>query len=202
MRRLVVRSVIGLFLLAAVVATTHCGSGGVGHPCIPEDEYRTLFSGFGATEVYVESRSFQCMTRVCLVDHFQGRVSCPYGQTEDDLSLPGDDPKRCRVPATDGREEGEEIEVAVDPWLVARPPEDAVYCSCRCDGPDPSADYCECPSGYACRELVPDLGPLGSGNLAGSYCVKDGGNPSRAATVDCRANPEHEDCPDPAFVNP
>ena len=62
--------------------------GGVGDPCIPEDEYQTAFTGYGETEVNVESRSFQCETRVCLVNHFRGRVSCPYGQSEADLANP------------------------------------------------------------------------------------------------------------------
>jgi hypothetical protein len=52
----------------------------VGDPCVPEDEYLENFAGFKLTEENVESRSFQCQTRICLVNHFQGRVSCPQGQ--------------------------------------------------------------------------------------------------------------------------
>jgi hypothetical protein len=44
--------------------------------------------------------------------------------------------------------------VAVDPQVRARQAADAVYCSCRCDGPDAKARYCECPSGFACEKLV------------------------------------------------
>jgi hypothetical protein len=58
-----------------------CEGAGVGDPCVPEDEYEAFFSGYALTEVNIESRSFQCETRVCLVNHFQGRVSCPYGQS-------------------------------------------------------------------------------------------------------------------------
>ncbi|HSN98344.1 MAG TPA: hypothetical protein VLS89_08600, partial [Candidatus Nanopelagicales bacterium] len=57
-----------------------CQSGGVGDPCIPEDEYDPGFAGFKVTEENIESRSFQCQTRICLVNHFQGRASCPLGQ--------------------------------------------------------------------------------------------------------------------------
>jgi hypothetical protein len=147
-----------------------CESGGVGDPCTPEDEYHPSFSGFSVTEVNVESRSFQCETRVCLVNHFDGRVSCPYGQSLATIAdHPAvDDPARCRIPGTQ-----ELVEVAVAAQLVDRQTDKAVYCSCRCDGPDPNARYCDCPSGYACTELVEDLG-LGAGQLAGSYCVKDG----------------------------
>ena len=62
------------------LAALGCEPGGVGDPCTPEDEYEPSFSGFAQTEVNVESRSFQCETRLCLVNHFKGRVSCPYGQ--------------------------------------------------------------------------------------------------------------------------
>src|SRR4051812_46240873 len=57
-----------------------CGEEGIGDPCIPEQEYNADFLGFDAKELNVESKSFQCRTRICLVHHFQGRVSCPYGQ--------------------------------------------------------------------------------------------------------------------------
>src|SRR5271165_1104720 len=57
-----------------------CQNGGVGDPCTPEDEYSITFSGFKVAEENIESRSFQCQSRICLVNHFQGRVSCPAGQ--------------------------------------------------------------------------------------------------------------------------
>jgi hypothetical protein len=57
-----------------------CQSGGVGDPCTPEDEYDSTFAGFNVAQENIESRSFQCATRICLVNHFQGRVSCPQGQ--------------------------------------------------------------------------------------------------------------------------
>lgn len=57
-----------------------CPSSGVGDPCIPEDEYKENFPGFKLTEENIESRSFQCQSRICLVNHFQGRASCPNGQ--------------------------------------------------------------------------------------------------------------------------
>jgi hypothetical protein len=74
----------GLLGLAAVAAISalpaSCQSGGVGDPCTPEDEYNAQLPGFNLSEAYVESRSFQCSTRICLSNHFQGRVSCPFGQ--------------------------------------------------------------------------------------------------------------------------
>lgn len=185
------------FTLAAFAAfgALGCESGGVGAPCIPEDEYNQNFNGFALTEVNVESRSFQCETRVCIVNHFQGRVSCPYGQDDPmGSNLPPTDRARCRVPGSSGdtcvdpsgnviRDAGtcqapntnvDEIKVPVDPQLVFRSAEDTVYCSCRCKGPDPTAVYCECPSGFECAELVREIGVEGRGQLVGSYCVKPG----------------------------
>jgi hypothetical protein len=190
------------FTLAAL--TTYgalgCESGGVGAPCIPEDEYKQSFSGFAVEEVNVESRSFQCETRVCIVNHFQGRVSCPYGQADPEGSPnnPGPaDRARCRVPGGDGTTcvalpEGnvadcnpldptpanafnvDMITAPVEPQLIFRNAADTVYCSCRCEGPDPNARYCECPSGFECQELVREIGVPGRGQLVGSYCIKPG----------------------------
>ncbi len=151
---LLATALLGLFPLA-------CQPGGVGDPCTPEDEYQTGFSGYDAKEVNVESKSFQCETRVCLVNHFQGRVSCKYGQ----VAGAGN----CTVPGDPTRP----ITVEVAPQLAKRTADQAVYCSCRCDGDDKNARYCKCPSGYACDHLVDNLN-LGGGQLAGSYCVRDG----------------------------
>ncbi|HEX2673643.1 MAG TPA: hypothetical protein VHM25_22345 [Polyangiaceae bacterium] len=159
-----IRKITGLSLLATALFGLFplaCAPGGVGDPCIPEDEYRVEFSGYNAKEVNVESKSFQCETRVCLANHFQGRVSCKYGQEAGagNCTRPGD--------------KSQPITVAVDAQLKNRTAEKAVYCSCRCDGEDKNARYCKCPSGYACTKLQEDY-HLGSAQLAGSYCVRDG----------------------------
>jgi len=169
-----------------------CQSGGVGDPCTPEDEYQQTFNGYGITEVNIESKSFQCETRVCIVNHFEGRVSCPYGQTDTDIAgLQPTDPKRCRITGTNGQHcvsadklstvdcgggatNIDEVTVPVTSQRLARNGQDTVYCSCRCKGPDTTARYCECPSGYQCQELVRELGLPGKSQLAGSYCIKDG----------------------------
>jgi len=206
-----------IYLLLAMAAGlsfigSNCGGSGVGDPCTPEDEYLTGFSGFSQSEVNVESRSFQCLTRVCLVNHFQGRVSCPYGQVEDPDSpdsgfstcmgtlenrnsedcQPGgvDHRDSCQVPDRDGSRWEDRIIPPVEPQLVERQADDAVYCSCRCGPPegqsDKGANFCECPSGFQCKELVEDLG-LGKGNLAGKYCIKKGTefDPGFPATSRC-----------------
>jgi hypothetical protein len=153
------------------VASVACESDGVGDPCIPEDEYRTNFAGYSETEVNIESRSYQCETRVCLAAYFRGRVSCPYGNPDGNANRPDPPNTQCYLPGSSSV--ADQIEVPVAAQLADRRPEDAVYCSCRCNGPDPNANYCECPSGYVCQELIDDIG-LGNRQLTGSYCVKDG----------------------------
>lgn len=173
-----------IVLLAAVTGIAFqsqgCQSGGVGDPCIPEDEYQQSFPGFSATEVNLESRSFQCETRVCLVYRFRGRVSCPLGQTLDVDGTPKGTGNGgvCNVPGSK-----DPVKVEVNPQCTSRTAEKTVYCSCRCDGADPNAKYCECPDGFTCTKLEDlDLGAAvarGSSQLAGSYCVKkdDSGTP-------------------------
>jgi hypothetical protein len=171
---------LGAMSLGAIAsAMSGCHSGDVGAECLPEDEYSQDIQGFALDEVDAENRSFQCETRVCLVNHFQGRVSCPYGQTEQQAqSNP-----QCFVP-----DSSTPIRGAVSPQLLGRRARDAVYCSCRCNGPDHNARYCDCPSGFSCQDLVPALG-LGEGELTGSYCVREGttfvsGQPISAAVCD------------------
>jgi hypothetical protein len=125
------------------------------------------------------------------VNHFQGRVSCPYGQLDPATSMrPATARDRCRVPGSSGElcadaagnvadcntgaTNVDEIRVPVDPQLVFRAAQDTVYCSCRCNGPDPGARYCECPSGFECKELVREIGVEGRGQLVGDYCIKPG----------------------------
>jgi hypothetical protein len=182
-------------ILAAGNFTMGCSPGGVGDPCIPEDEYQAKFAGYGVNEVNVEAMSFQCETRLCLVNHFQGRVTCPYGQTSVPDSSPPDfsavaDNLRCHVP--DGKGDTL-IAVDVDPQLMDRRAGSSVYCSCRCAGPDKTARYCKCPSGYACT-LLNDI-PLGTGSsqLLGSYCVRNGAAYVKSQVSTCAA--EDPKCP-------
>ena len=164
--------------MALAFALSACDSSDVGAPCVPEDEYRDDFSGFALEEVSFESRSFQCESRTCLVNHFQGRVSCRYGQSEQEANGNA----RCLLPGG-----GAPVRAPVAPQALARRADEAVYCSCRCDGPNPNARYCECPSGFACMKLVPDF--TRRAELAGSYCVRsgteyDGSRISTAAVCD------------------
>jgi hypothetical protein len=195
------------------IVSSACTSGGVGDPCVPEDEYNKNFSGYHETEVNVESRSFQCETRVCLVANFRGRVSCPFGQPAamgangmtTGMADPNTTPdNRCYIPGT-RQSDANWITVPVDAQLRARPPDKAVYCSCRCDGPDKNAQYCDCPSGYRCQKLVDAYGTSGGAQLAGSYCIKDGSevpDPTTIPVSDCNSLGAAKTMPPPNGCGP
>jgi hypothetical protein len=57
----------------------------------------STFNGFQASEVNLESNSPACRAGTCLLNHFQGRVTCPYGQSAEQAAS---DP-RCFVPGTE-----------------------------------------------------------------------------------------------------
>jgi hypothetical protein len=195
MTRSILSGLLGVFCVVALGGLPlACQSGGVGDPCVPEDEYKTDFAGFKLSEENIESRSFQCQTRICLVNHFQGRVSCPLGQAKpvagaeptgcqtadsdkvDDKDLPAEKAKACCVPGTDTALDVEVCGQCQDG--SGRDAEQAVYCSCRCgvaegEPEDPNFNFCECPSGFACEEIRPNVG-LGDVQLTGRYCIKQG----------------------------
>ncbi|MFO0614047.1 MAG: hypothetical protein U0414_15750 [Polyangiaceae bacterium] len=141
-----------LFAVASITALTlapaSCQSGGIGDPCIPEDEYNPAFAGFKVTEDNIESRSFQCQSRICLVNHFQGRVTCPEGQGP---------PKACTTNADcTGMGANGKPEACVPAAVFAPPPdpgcpdgfsiqEKGNYCGC-----DKTAD--KCPKGFTCTD--------------------------------------------------
>lgn len=43
-----------------------------------------------------------------------------------------------------------------------------VFCTCRCDGPLGTGDFCTCPTGFSCEPILSAGGP----ELRGSYCVR------------------------------
>jgi hypothetical protein len=171
-----------------LIAGSNCDEG-VGDPCTPEQEYNSDFLGFDEKEVNVESKSFQCRTRLCLVNHFRGRVSCPYGQSAEG-NPPADKTPACTIPGTEEKIVGAKdstgafvdpkVQSTVQPQCIDRAADKAVYCSCRCadiNGDKPSDQtFCDCPDGFQCTRLVTSVGNkvAGSEGLTGSYCIKTG----------------------------
>jgi hypothetical protein len=222
--------------VVAVISGTGCSATGVGDPCIPEQEYDQNFGGFDPREVNVESKSFQCQTRLCLVNHFQGRVSCPYGQNAgataafnsstganepcDKQQKPSDQNSACCTPGIyqkvtptsnvtmAGGDGGgpPPTDLSVKPNCTDRTANVAVYCSCRCanvDGKtDDGANYCSCPDGYDCSQLVAQTGVAGE-NLTGAYCVKHNTqyNPLTSCTGTAGCDPNNKSG-QPAYCGP
>lgn len=163
--------------LSIALSATGCSATGIGDPCTPELEYQTEFRGFDIGEVVFESKSFQCQTRLCLVNHFRGRVTCPYGQDEIGVSASS---SPCLLPGTTERvvgEPGTPKGARVEPQCLDRTADKAVYCSCRCANTqgrsDDGANYCACADGFECTQLSGSIGKSNEG-LTGGFCTKKG----------------------------
>lgn len=129
-----------LFLMFALMG---CEAPGVGDPCVPEAIPEG--GGFNALEVYLETSSVQCRTRVCMVYEFAG----------------------------DPSESFEDCDARGGADCAAKPLQDSiderVFCTCRCDTTTQGASTCECPSGFSCQPILDEeAGP----GIAGSYCVR------------------------------
>jgi hypothetical protein len=201
------RAIVTAILLGAglLVASPGCGDQGVGDPCTPEQEFDPAFNGFDEKEVNVESKSFQCRTRVCLVNHFRGRVSCQYGQNSE--GQPPTGVPACLIPGSEqpvtGNPNDPRRQAAVPPQCVDRSADRAVYCSCRCadiNGNRPGDQtFCDCPDGFTCSPLVTSIG-IGNEGLTGSYCIKNGTEydaTSSCTQGDCDPNNPERTCPGP-----
>jgi hypothetical protein len=213
------RSILcGLLALLSVgamgILPLACQSGGVGDPCTPEDEYNTEFPGFKVTEENIESRSFQCQTRICLVNHFQGRVSCPAGQPP---------PKGCNGPNDTTSCSGSEKCVLSETYAPACTPCTAGDPTCldtcqaagfkeACNG---TFGYCGCTTAdnhasssnasvtFQC-ESATGCTTAGCPNVLNSYvCHKPAGTESFCQTAgDTVATGKGKDCCVPGTDNP
>jgi hypothetical protein len=159
--RLLGSPALGPDFISCIDAGSPVVAAGLGEPCVAEDEYSPDFSGFDAKEVNINDRAPSCSSNFCILNHFQGRASCPYGQ--------GQAGGGCLVPGS-----AVPVSVAVAPQLVRRQAAEASICSCHCAGNGPGP-FCTCPDTMQCEHLVDDLGlgPAGT-KLSGSYCIPRG----------------------------
>lgn len=123
-----------------------CSPSPIGDPCVPESIPAT---GFDDREVYLETSSVQCRTRVCMVYQVEGNP--------EDICDEGNDTEQC----VDG--------------TVA---DNQVFCTCRCsvpEGAQANTPLCNCADGYVCLDNVVTAGSgMGEGSregVAGGYCV-------------------------------
>jgi hypothetical protein len=129
----------------------------LGEVCFDES-LASHFYTHGVEEITITTHTQVCSSGICVANHFQGLVGCPYGQA----AGAGD----CLIPGTNQAVSGE-----VKPQLVARQEALASICSCQCEGPGPGP-YCTCPESMQCEYLVDDLGFGGaSSTYSGSYCI-------------------------------
>jgi hypothetical protein len=187
-------AVLAAAATAVAMSGTGCQPTGVGDPCTPEAEYSAAFTGFNENEVSTESADYQCFSRLCLVNHFQGLVSCPYGQDakqNTDWGQTGSGataPQGCTTPFIHAKVDGIDPSTGlpvnsttgatVMPQCLDRRSDDAVYCSCRCANlngqTNDGAVYCSCPSGFTCTQLYSSIGGMTNQGLTGAYCIRSG----------------------------
>jgi hypothetical protein len=129
------------------LAASACEDLGVGDPCIPERIpcSKDKGCGYDQTESYIESSSVQCRSRLCIVH----KLDNGNNTVGDPTVLCDDDPDNANCVHPENLDE-------------------SVYCTCRCDGPKTSVQFCECPHGFECTEIL----KLGGDGIKGSYCVR------------------------------
>jgi hypothetical protein len=172
----------------AASATGTTGPAVVGAACTPLFESSATFAGFSAREVSVDQGNTACGDMVCLINHFQGRVSCPYGQGPDTAN-PCTTPSGAIVTPPNGE--------VVPAECADRSAKRAVYCSCRCANPlgrtDDGDPYCACPSGSSCTQII---SPISSNDhFSGGYCVLDGTAYDPNTACESLCDPARSPCP-------
>jgi hypothetical protein len=183
----------------------------IGQPCTPAEEADTAFLGFDAQQVSVElpTPDADPGVLVCLVNHFRGRVTCPYGQDPSGQDLASVDGASggpfpngigpCETPsgpvvgdATADPRDGAQVQ----PQCSDRRAASVVTWSCRCANPtgatDDGATYCSCPSGTTCTQLID---PVGDSNVAGAYCIQSGTDYESFNSCTTPCDPSTTTCP-------
>jgi hypothetical protein len=165
----------------------------VGTPCIPSPELSASFAGFQFNELTVDEGNAACGNLVCLVNHLQGRTTCPYGQNSNGNGPPP--AAGCTVPGTGMpvTPNAGAMGQGVLPQCLGRTASTTVYCSCRCADENGNSDgpFCTCPAGYSCTQVVPEL--VAGDPKAGAYCIVDG--TEYDATFGCsECQPGFADC--------
>jgi hypothetical protein len=143
-KKIALRSIAPL-LLSIGCALAGCTSSPIGDPCVPESIPET---GFDPREIYLETSSVQCRTRVCMV-----------------YQLDGNPNEICRGDGTDGPN-----------CVQAEDLEDQVFCTCRCSipaGVQANTPLCSCADGFTCVDdiVTAGTGAEGRQGVAGGYCV-------------------------------
>lgn len=192
---LVATCALGLALAAASGCGALLGDGhravvGIGDPCTPEGELDPNGGGAYIGDTSLDVASTSCDSRVCLAFHFQGRVTCPFGngQRTGQVGTCSPVPDFPGLYTLDGAVSGElccpvqgdvsqtPLHLPVEAQCSAKRAIDSVYCSCRCDVPAgvdrATTNLCACPSGFACVPILEE--PALPSGVRGSYCLRQG----------------------------
>lgn len=139
----------------------------IGTPCLPSQETHSIFDGFDPSDLSLDQVPSGAPT--CLVYHFRGLVTCPYGQNA------AGQPPACASPCTTIT--GQPVVGQVTPQCTDRPASKVVLWSCRCanaQGATNDGDaYCTCPSSTTCTQVVSSLG-ASEDDFSGAYCLPPG----------------------------
>jgi hypothetical protein len=182
----------------------------LGRPCIPKIELDPNFSGFRRKEVSIESRlglfDAAGMPLLCLMNHFSGRTTCPFGQDRDGKPPAVIDPETqappgpCTTPSSQKKvnpTNGSRLGACIPAQCSDRPPEKSVYYSCRCANDkgrtDDGAKYCDCGAGLECAQLVTSVGPRFD-DTSGAYCIKKGTQYDEKTACKTTLNPLDTTC--------
>jgi hypothetical protein len=142
----------------ALLMLTACADEGVGDPCIPEkipcsEINGKTVCGYTSTESYLESSSVQCRSRICIVHQLEGvNAKNPADPTKVQTAA------NPTAPCTDGT------------CVTEQQLDQSVFCTCKCGGPKTSLEFCKCPGGFTCAQIIQE--GLGGVGVQGSYCVR------------------------------
>jgi hypothetical protein len=137
------RLLVSLLLAGAALLGSACTGSPIGDPCIPES---IPMEGFDPQEVYLETSSVQCRTRVCMVYQLRGNpeVVC------DSAGLPAGCVEQSAVNSQ-------------------------VLCTCRCSADEEgntNIPLCDCGDGFRCLEDGErGFVTAGGEGVRGGYCV-------------------------------
>lgn len=157
-----------------------CDDSLIGTPCVPAtEESSPTFTGYDDQEITIDKSSDGF--HVCLVNHFRGLTTCPFGQNATGDGLPLADGGSAPFPEGVGPcvdSHGVPVVGAVRPQCTDRLAKNTVFWSCPCANlqgrTDDGRSYCSCPNKMACLQLIPPdgTGPIGPGMDA--YCIPTG----------------------------
>lgn len=154
MNRSLAQSLTAFAVALTALTAAGCSVEAVGDPCMPESiPVSAGGQGFFQSEIYLETSSVQCRTRVCMINQLACNTTpCP-------TNVLGNPNRICEdiVPPADASNCVSQAQV-----------DDSIYCTCRCDGPAGSADFCTCPDGFDCKQVLAS----GGVGIVGSYCIK------------------------------